>query len=291
MFGREGFVSISRLWRDFENQFLSLVRKRALACMEADPHSSDYVFGTALDLCEDAFLKMFDTLQLSLVPLKGEIMQVEPVLAHSGARLLLKTTAFDSAQISMRPDEAGPDGMWLKQMGSSAFCAADMGWLWPDKKGRPAGEDLEKILFAEVFHTLPILFERPSFVIPMELPPWSNDLLEDSYVRNVWSETRGSSICLPEASVEKWEKLQTMENVEVALRVLTPGFRTDAVPENRPKGGRPDKKNDVLRAYQQLKLKDENLSRKEELRLIEDYLNYAVGLSTLNRVRRTLRSN
>jgi hypothetical protein len=68
-------------------------------------------------------------------------------------------------------------------MGSSAFDVADLGWLWPGNRGRATGEDAQKILFAYVFNTLPVLFERSSFVIARELPPWSEDLLEDTYLR------------------------------------------------------------------------------------------------------------
>lgn len=247
MYAREGYVPLSRLWRDFESRFLPFCKKRALARMQADPHSSEIVFGTALDLCEDAFLRTFDAFQLSLVPLQGEVTNVEPVLSHSRAQLLLKTTAFESAHISMNPDEAGVDGKWLKQMGSSAFHAADIGWLHPDKRGRGVGKELEQVLFANVFHTLPILFERPAFVIPQERPPWSYDLLEEAYIRNVWADTRGSSICLSDASVDVWKTSMTKKNVERLLNGLIPEHPAQEVPERNTTGGRPKKLPDVIR--------------------------------------------
>jgi hypothetical protein len=122
-------------------------------------HASDFAFGTALDLCEDVFLRTFDNILLELVPIKGEVVTVEPVLARSGARLLLKTTAFESVQICLNDGEAGPDGKLLRRMGSSAFDVADLGWLWPGNRGRATGEDAQKVLFANVFNTLPVLFE------------------------------------------------------------------------------------------------------------------------------------
>ena len=182
MFAREGYVPLSRLWSDFESRFGILCRTYALAYMNADPHSSSFVFGTALDLCEDIFLSTFDKSHFSLVPPFGDVIEVDAALPHSSARLLLKTSAFESAQISQLPEESGLNGKWLKQMGSSAFRAADLEWLWPDWRGRITGKELELVLFANVFNTLPILFERSAFVIAQELPPWSNDLLEDSYV-------------------------------------------------------------------------------------------------------------
>ena len=288
MYAREGYVSLSRLWRDFESRFSPLCKERALACMKADPHSSDFVFGTALDLCEDVFLRTFDTCHLSLVPLQGEVVLVEPVLAHSGARLLLKSTAYESALISIHPDESGPNGKWLRQMGSSAFCAADSGWLWPDKMGRGSDVDLENVLFANEFHTLPILFERPAYVIAQELPPWSNDLLEESYVRNVWHQTRGSSICLSDATKEVWNKLLTKQYVETILNDLVPRCSPDAVPTELI-GGRPRKLPEVIGAYQELGLMKEKLSRKEELRRVGEHLNDVISPSTLDRARRALK--
>ena len=92
MFARDGYTPLSRLWEQFEGKYLPLCKERALACMEADPHSSDFVFGTALDLCEDVFLMSFDKSVLDLVPLVGEVVQLDPALTRSGARFLLKTT-------------------------------------------------------------------------------------------------------------------------------------------------------------------------------------------------------
>lgn len=288
MYELKGYVSLSRLWRDFEGRYLPLCRTCSLACLEAEPNLPEYMFGTALDLCEDTFLRTFDPFQLSLVPLQGEVIEVEPVLTHSGARLLLKSTAFESVHISMFPDEAGEDGEWLKQMGSSAFRAADLAWLWPDMKGRGSGKELERTLFANEFHTLPVLFERSGFVIAQERPPWSEDLLEDSYVRNLWFETRGSAICLSEALAAVWKKSITKQNVERTLRDLIPNAPEGAIPESQPIGGRPSKIADVKRAYRELGLLDENLARKEELRLIEEHLNVKCSLSTLVRVKRVL---
>jgi hypothetical protein len=290
MYAREGFVPISRLWRDFEGKYLSLCKTRALARMEADRHSSDFVFGTALDLCEDVFLRTFDSTRLSLIPLKGEIIEVEPVLPHSGARLLTKLSAFESTHVSMFPDEAGLDGKWLRQMGSSAFKVAELGWLWPDKAGRETGADLENLLFADVFNTLPILFERPAFVIAHERPPWSFDLLEESYARTLWGETRGSSICLSDASVRRWKKSLSVKGVDMILLNLLFDMSLDQDSENRSIIGRPAKLDVVKSAYQTLGFIEKNLSRKEERRLIENFLEDEISESTLDRVRRTLRS-
>jgi hypothetical protein len=289
MYTRDGYVPLSRLWGYFERKFLPLCKERALVCMEADRYSSGFVFGTALDLCEDVFLRSFDTLGLDLVPLVGEVVQVDPVLMRSGARLLLKMTAFESAQVSLFQDEAGPDRKWLKRMGSSAFCAADFGWLFPDKMGRDTGADLEKILFANVFHTLPVLFERQTFVIAKELPPWSNDLLEESYVRNVWQETRGFSICLSETSAQLWRRSLRPQGLDMILRNLIPHLSAEVYQNNQSAGGRPGKLTEVVRAYEELGLMKANLARKEELRRIEEHLQEKVSQSTLVRARRALR--
>jgi hypothetical protein len=290
MFAREGYVPLSRLWSDFESRFLRVCRIRALAMMNADPHSLKFVFGTALDLCEDIFLSTFDKFHFSLVPTNGDVIEVDAALPHSGARLLLKTTAFEAAQISILPDESGPDGTWLKQMGSSAFRAADHGWLWPDRRGRSTGEELERVLFAKVFHTLPILFERPAFVIAQELPPWSNDLLDESYVRNIWREVNGSAICLSDQSARAWRKSQTDENIGLILASMLSGNPASAALGGGPSGGRPEKVTVVMQAYQELGLADKNLTRKEEVRRLEETMNLGVSTSTLERARRLLKT-
>jgi hypothetical protein len=233
----------------------------------------------------------FDKSVLDLVPLVGEVVQLDPALTRSGARFLLKTTAFESALISEFPDEAGPDGKWLKQMGSSAFCAADWGFLRPDEMGRDTGAALEKILFADLFHTLPILFERQAFVIAKELPPWSEDLLEESYVRNVWQETRGSSICLSESSVRKWKKNLGPPIVAGILNLLLPNVLLDTNLKLPAKGGRPEKLSVVVRAYRELGLINEKLPRKQELRMIEQHIDDDVSSTMLDRARRRVRQD
>ena len=78
MYTRKGYISLARLWRYFEKEFLPLCKRRSLEWLQADPNSPEFLFGTALDLCEDVFLRSFDPLQMSLVPLQGEIVQIEP---------------------------------------------------------------------------------------------------------------------------------------------------------------------------------------------------------------------
>lgn len=269
---------------------MPLCKKRALACMEADPHSSSFVFGTALDLCEDVFLKSFDKLHLSLVPVRGDVLEIEPVLANSEARLLLKMTAFESACTSMSPDEAGVDGKWLTQMGSSAFRAADIAWLWPDREGRDTGKGSEDILFAPVFNTLPILFERPAFTVAREFPPWSNDLLEEAYVRGIWPETSGFAICLSAPLADAWKKAMKEKAVEAILVDLIPTGPESFVKKAQSIGGRPPKTPDIETAYKELGLTDQNLSRKDEQRILEEHLGYSFSTSSLDRVRRVSRS-
>jgi hypothetical protein len=248
------------------------------------------MFGTALDLCEDIFISTFDRFHFSSVPPQGDVIEVDATLAHSGAKVLLKTSAFESVHISMFPDEAGPDGKWLKQMGSAAFQPADLGWLWPGWRGRSTGDELERILFARVFHTLPILFERSGFVISRELPPWSHDLLDESYLRNVWREIRGSAICLSDLSVQAWRKSQTDKNIGHILAGMVSESPAIAVPVESQGGGRPDKVASVMQAYQQLELADKNLTRKEEMRHLEEHSDLKISRTTLNRVRRILKA-
>ncbi len=104
MFESNNSKSLSQLWPDFDKRFLPLCKQRALDCMEADRYSSFIVFGTALDLCEDVFLRSFDRFQLSLVLPDRSNVIVKPVLSDTCARLLVKLTAFESACVSERPE-------------------------------------------------------------------------------------------------------------------------------------------------------------------------------------------
>ena len=57
-----------------------------------------------------------------------------------------------------------------------------------------------------------------------------------------------------------------------------------------PSGGRPDKVAGVTRAYHELGLADKKLSRKEEIRRLEEYLGLSISLTTLNRALRILKA-
>ena len=258
--------------------------------MNDDPHSPKYVFGTALDLCEDIFLGTFDKLHFSLLSPQGDVIEVDAALPNSSAKLLLKTSAFESTHISMCPDEAGSDGKWLKQMGSSVFRAADLGFLLPDWRGRSTGEELERILSARIFHTLPIFFERSGFVIAHELPPWSNDLLDGSYLRNVWHGIKGAAICLSDPLADAWRKSQTDKSIRNTLHGMLSDRPAIAMSVDRKSGGRPGKLPVAMHAYQELGLADEKLTRKEELRRLETHLGIKIGLTTVDRIRRVLKS-
>lgn len=288
MYTRKGYISLARLWRFFEKEFLPLCKRRSLEWLQADPNSSEFLFGTALDLCEDVFLRSFEPLQMSLVPLQGEIVQIEPTLLNPGAKLLLKLTAFESAHVSILPDEAGPDGKWLKQMGSTAFRPADFGWLYPGSKGRDIDSGQNEFLLADVFNTLPVLFERPTFVVAHEMPPWSKDLLADSYVRNVWPGTRGSAICVSEEAATGWKKALNAEIPDLHLKELIHDKSVAQRANQHVNGGRPRKLDGVIRAYLELGLLHEALTQKEELRRIEAYLDDQISPSTLVRAKHHL---
>jgi hypothetical protein len=72
------------------------------------------------------------------------------------------------------------------------------------------------------------------------------------------------------------------------LQNLLPVASADLDHNIQPIGGRPEKQTDVIRAYEELGLMTAKLTRKEELRRIEEHLQKSVSLSTLNRSRRVL---
>lgn len=111
---------------------------------------------------------------------------------------------------------------------------------------------------------------------------------EEGYAHNLWQKTRGSSICLSDESVQYWKKALSLKSVDTVLRGLLPGFELTPITDNSSSVGRPNKVLEVERAYQELELVDENLTRKEELRRIEAHLKSKISPSTLDRVRRNL---
>lgn len=284
MFCPPDHVSFAALWQEFLDRHGTRVCAIARGKYRSNAFSPPDEFGSPLDFCEDVFLETLQRCAVALASVDGKIMTMQPIVGGGLSRMFLKATVFESAVIATDPNEAGPRGQWLVQVGSKRFKPwpheyGDMkAWrdAYPEIGAPPSGRDP----LAEMsYHTLPYCFERDRFVVPSIAPPWSGDVLDDSYVRRVFPTYAGWSFCLPAKDAARWRK----DNIGGSK------FEDQYLPAaSAPKSvGRPGKQAAAREAYFKLYPEGNHASWKEACHNIEVTFGLRVSIRTLIRAVKT----
>jgi hypothetical protein len=302
MFAPEGYVPLAEVWTWFEDKFGTWCQSQAIHFYETAelPMNLD-TFGSPRDLCEDLFLKSLEDVPITLASADGATITVTALLSHSNARLFEKNTPLGSLWIAQDPEEAGAEKEWLIQMGSRQFVRPGDSdthvneWL-QRRYGNTDGMDAPPpTARTHAFHTLPFLFERGSFVFPNTLPPWTRDMLEDAYLRNLKDACRGRSMCLSDECAAQWKKsvkeVRVGEIFEGLVKKPARRFEDMAKMDQPLSAGRPRKQDRVFDVLQSLPQNKLDLSRKELRRLVEEELNESVSMSVLDRARTALKGD
>lgn len=293
MFSIEGYVPLAKLWGKFELKFGNWCLARACEFYRADSFDRKHIFGSPRDLCEDLFLATLKNFDPKSVAADGEVISILPTFSGSSASFYQKATALESFGIADNPEEAGPEDEWLYRMGSSQFSATtDMDpevATWIEEycdcgKAKPNGLSIQKT----PFHTLPYFFERPSFTVAKQLPPWTSDMIEETYARNLPPQVLGNPLCLAEDVAQKWETSLSLAALSDVLATAIPSVEFSKPPKANPKGGAPNKIDKVIAIYVQENMPEKALTAKEELRLIVSKLDVGekVSLSTLRNAKK-----
>lgn len=295
MYAPEGYEPLASLWTWFEARFGTWCHAKAiLFYSNPDRYTSAEIFGSPRDLCEDLFLRSLEDFDITLAAANGPSIQVKPVLSNSPTRLFEKATPFESFVISVYPDEAGFENEWLIRMGSRQFTPtghtdAEVN-KWLQARHRGDESDVQSPgPTSSAFHTLPYLFERGSFVFPSDLPPWSSDLLEDDYFRNLKDQAGGRAFCLSVEQAATWQRSLTKPQAERLLEQLVPAFKQIAPVGDQITAGRPQKLDRVVAAVRELQLIESGLMRKEMLRRLEERLGERISPSTLDRATKAIK--
>lgn len=293
MFAPEGYVALSRLWGRFEERYLKWCYARACEFYTAEKFHRTDIFGSPRDLCEDLFLASLSELRLTLCTSEGYVLDIDAKLPGTNAKLFQKTTVIESWSIAMFEDEAGPQNEWLIKMGSPQFRqTGHTDGEVKDWVAKYAALVESEINFPAVnipFHTLPFLFERQSYVIARDFPPWSKDMLDDHYERNLPKQYRGASICLKESLTKRWQDSLSDRGLSKGLRRLIPSVSfEDSSPPPR-KGGRPSKVPEAAGLIQSSAKELAGMSNKEQLKYLKANYGFKIGETTLRAAHRKLR--
>lgn len=289
MYAPEGYEPLASLWTWFEARFGTWCQSKAVEFYSnPDGYTPAEIFGSPRDLCEDLFLRSLEDFDITLAATIDPPVSVRPVLSNSPARLFEKATPFESFMISTFPDEAGIENEWLIRMGSRQFEPTGHTDTqvkeWLQVRYCNANSSVSTSIAAlPTFHTLPYLFQRGSFVFPSELPPWSSDLLEDAYFRDLKDRVGGRAFCLSIKQSAKWRRSNSNSKVEQLLERQVPAFKQISPTRKAAKAGRPAKQDRIIAVLRETQWVQSGLSRKEILRRLEDRLGESTSISTLDR--------
>lgn len=293
MFAVAGYTPLSSLWGIFEERYLKWCCARACEFYAAEQFSPVDHFGSPRDLCEDLFLTSISELRVTLCTIEGSVLDIDAKLSGTNANLFQKTTVMESFIIAMFEDEAGPQNDWLIRMGSPQFRQAGHtdGEVkkWIAKYGALVECEVDIQAVTIPFHTLPFLCERQSYVIARSFPPWSRDMWDDHYERNLPEQCRGAAICLNEGLAKRWQDSLNEALLRNGLRLLVPSVRLEESSQPSRKGGRPSKVENVMELIQSFEKELEGMTAKEKLRFFEERHSLRIGLTTLRYAYRKLR--
>lgn len=291
MFAPKGYTPLATLWSDFERQYIGWSHHRACAHFQAHGFDTNTLFGSPLDLCEDLFLTSLSDVALTLFTPSSDLIGAPSTLPNSNASIFTKTTVYESMVIVADPDEAGLESEWLAQMGSTRF------GFWPHMEADYATWGAQYCSGARAktegngadtlqFYTLPYCFERGTYMVPKELPPWTIDMIDGSFARSLSGSLLGSSICLGDKVANKWRRRVTEDQLEQLFMQLMGARDANTAAELTPKVGRPNKRIAAAQAYVDLGLIDSQAPWKEKRILVEDHLKSRIGLTTLKNAAR-----
>lgn len=236
MFAPLGYVSLAELWRTFVTRRAEGICSRTRLAYPRDLAKYDIslsVRGSPADFVEDAFIRSFDGMKLVLCGADGRKTTVLASDHHGYPRRLERLSAFEAAVVIREDGSARENERWLRELGGTNFA------LWPPDCDHHAewrriyvtGEHARTPFEQLPFHTVPYVFRRHQFVIPEQMPPWSDDAIDTSFIGSVAPYALGHSFCVEEEMAVRWAKL--------------------ALSEQRPKG-RPSKRQAAAAAYHQI---------------------------------------
>lgn len=283
MFCPPDYVSLAELWKEFlgkrRARMSAIARKKY--CVEVDMLVDE--FGSPMDFCEDVFLTTFGDMSVFAADKDGKVDRLETVLDGGRSQLFVKMSVLESALAARDPQEAGPDNFWLHKMGSGAFEA------WTDivsgpvawRHKYPASGGLTESPGQEVFHTLPIAFERARFIIPDMPPPWVIDVIDEHFLPKVIQAFGGCALCLSAEQAKRWR----------AKYIAKSGFLTHLELSADPVAqiGRPGKQSRALDYYRQLYPTGQHGTLKSACQEIERQFGFFVAAKTLERAIKGLR--
>ena len=218
MFEPDGHVALATLWSEFQARHGHALCEEARARYAGLSQDRWVEFGSPADYVEDMFVKSFDRITLSLCALGEQPIGVVALDQDTGFRVLDRLSVFESTIAVTDPVGAEANASHLRIMGSSRFAPwpetayGQESWAKVYVDGEHAATPLAKL----PYHTLPYSFERNRFMVPVSLPAWIDDPLDELFVLKILPTCFGRSFCLENERARAWRNL-----------TLKPGWRVE----------------------------------------------------------------
>ena len=276
MFAPVGYVTLAKLWREFQREHGGVLCDAARALYGVKSGVRYLDFGSPADFVEDAFIKSFDTFTFSLCSPSALILTAQPKDPNNSFRLLDRLNVIESTIAITDKSEKDRNLQRLKSLGSYRFEP------WLDELGKASTWASEYCEGRHAttppgdlpYHTLPLTFERHRFLVSDPLPPWSEDALDMLFVRRILPEGQGCAVCLDVEQESDW-RATTLRRSWSRKIIDADGTAS--------KTGRPEKKAAALRYYRRLYPQGHDGTWKQVVRSIEEEFRFVVSVKTLRR--------
>lgn len=283
MFCPTGYVTLAELWKDFFARYRVPHTHFVMAKYGHSDHDLGEAYGSPDDYCESVFLSTLAELPVVAARADGHVTRIETLLNEGRSNLFLKMSAFESFLAASDPNEAGPDGLWLRRLGSDHFEAWDVTTQKLEQWKAHFCETNSDVPKQPYFHTLPYAFERGRYLVPDEAPPWICDVIDEFYLPRIVTSFGGCALCVELKIAEEWRErvMKASQAPQLEDRIVIKSSRV----------GRPNKTAVIKEAYQRLFPDGHTLTLKELTRQLRQATAQALSAKTVQRALDELRQN
>lgn len=247
MYCPEGYAPISRFWREYYRRNFEYFYQSALTSYRSGDFIPSFARGSAVDICEYAFLQSIAEIGVYIASPDGRILDLDFVSDDGYEHPFMTFDPYESARIwNGLSDSVKAQNIGLAGVNFTPWNPENRwGEFYGDLSERK--EQYEGLTYLGVrHHSLPMAFIRDTFLVPASPPPWECEYdgrSSDTTAKTVIKKFGGWAFCLPEGSISKEWK----DHLE-----LKKGATFDVGTAIQRRVGRPGKQEQALGIYRQV---------------------------------------